>query len=418
MVRQVSTLLPRSVTDDFQGGYTALSTKGVASLLSDTLWRALTFPITYLLLFILITTALLQIRYVNKALQRFDSTQVIPTQFVLFTLSVIIGSAVLYRDFESATADRVGKFIGGCLLTFLGVYLITSGRARTGDLEGADGDDEENTIGMVDEEYEDEVSERQDGDSQSRRHSVANTLLGSKARPGTGSRRSSRQLSNISFSTQSVPRTPQRFSSHQSASRSNPMLSSEDDPESPLLANPWVSSQERLNSFDPRLTLQTSTSSPILPSEAQELDPSSAQAQAQKLLDHARFERPSTLSRNSLSRIIPGPLVSPLSASLSAIVADNLRKGIDTPTRRRRRFSSLRKSRSQRLLGDSSEALDNPTLESSPLKKVSTAEPMSPSRGEGRARSFSTTMADLFSRKGAKGKRSESGDETGEGSER
>lgn len=63
----------------------------------------------------------MQIRYVNRALQRFDSTQVIPIQFVLFTISVIIGSAVLYRDFESATGDRIGKFVGGCLLTFLGV---------------------------------------------------------------------------------------------------------------------------------------------------------------------------------------------------------------------------------------------------------------------------------------------------------
>ena len=402
----------------FLGGYTALSTKGIASLLSDTLWRALTYPITYLLIFVLVATALLQIRYVNKALQRFDSTQVIPTQFVLFTLSVIIGSAVLYRDFESATADRVGKFIGGCILTFLGVYLITSGRARTGDVDGIDGDDEENTIGMVDEEYEDEISERQNEESQSRRQSLANTLLGSKARPGTGSRRNSRQLSSISFSNHSVPRTPQRFASHQSSSMSNPLLDSENGPNSPLMENPWVSSQEHLNPFNPRENLQTTISSPILPSETQEPDPSSAQAQVQNLLNPSKSERPSTLSRNSLSRIIPGPLVSPLSASLTAIVADNLRKGIDTPTRRRRRFSALRKSRSQRLLGDSNEAPDNPALEPSPLKKVSTAEPLSPSRGEGRMRSFSSTMADLFTRKAGKGKRSESGDENGEGSER
>ena len=366
----------------------------------------------------LIATALLQIRYVNKALQRFDSTQVIPTQFVLFTLSVIIGSAVLYRDFESTTVDRVGKFVGGCLLTFLGVYLITSGRARTGDADGADGDDEENTIGMIDEEYEDQVSEIQDEESQSRRQSIADTLLGPKACPSTGSRRNSRHLSNISFSTQSAPRTPQRFASHQSSSMSNPLLDSEHDPDSPLMENPWVSSQERLNPFNPRLNLQTTTSSPILPSEPQESDPASAQAQVQKLLDLPKSERPSTLSRNSLSRIMPGPLVSPLSASLTAIVADNLRKGIDSPTRRRRRFSALKKTRSQRLLGDSSEALDNSAMEPSPLKKVSTAEPMSPSREEGRVRSFSTTMADLFMRKGGRGKRSDNGEETGEGSER
>ena len=110
------------------GGYTALSTKGVASLLSYTLLQTLTFPVTYLLLAILVFTAVMQIKYVNRALQRFEATQVIPTQFVLFTLSVILGSAVLYRDFERYPGDDAGKFIGGCALTFVGVWLITSGR--------------------------------------------------------------------------------------------------------------------------------------------------------------------------------------------------------------------------------------------------------------------------------------------------
>ncbi|KAM3469734.1 hypothetical protein MY5147_006862 [Beauveria neobassiana] len=96
----------------------------------------------------------MQIRYVNKALQRFDSTQVIPIQFVMFTLCVIIGSAVLYRDFEKTTPDRAAKFVGGCLLTFFGVFLITSGRQRKDEdedlLDDADGIDE--TIGLIDQE--------------------------------------------------------------------------------------------------------------------------------------------------------------------------------------------------------------------------------------------------------------------------
>ncbi|KAG5988065.1 hypothetical protein E4U43_004844 [Claviceps pusilla] len=112
------------------GGYTALATKGVSSMLSSTLWRAFTTPVTYILIFILLITAVMQIRYVNKALQRFDSTQVIPIQFVLFTLCVILGSAVLYRDFEKTTPTQAAYFVGGCLLTFFGVFLITSGRQQ------------------------------------------------------------------------------------------------------------------------------------------------------------------------------------------------------------------------------------------------------------------------------------------------
>ncbi len=110
------------------GGYTALSTKGISSLLAYTFYRIFTFPIAYALLFILITTAVLQIIYLNRALGRFSATLVIPIQFVLFTLSVITGSAILYRDFERATRDQMLKFFFGCVMTFSGVYLITSKR--------------------------------------------------------------------------------------------------------------------------------------------------------------------------------------------------------------------------------------------------------------------------------------------------
>ncbi|SLM39873.1 Magnesium transporter NIPA [Lasallia pustulata] len=205
------------------GGYTALSTKGVASLFSDTLWRALTFPITYLLIFILVATALLQIRYVNKALQRFNSTQVIPTQFVLFTISVIIGSAILYRDFESATVDRVGKFVGGCALTFLGVYLITSGRGRD-DGEEEDDDEEldgqQDAIDLVDEEArEDEVEGLQGDDAAARRKSMASSVFNPSATP-TRSRRSSRRASSQS----SRPEKARHSQSHSFSGPSMPAL--------------------------------------------------------------------------------------------------------------------------------------------------------------------------------------------------
>jgi hypothetical protein len=49
---------------------------------------------------------------------------VIPIQFVLFTLSAIIGSAVLYGDFKKATFHQLVTFVYGCIATFLGVFII------------------------------------------------------------------------------------------------------------------------------------------------------------------------------------------------------------------------------------------------------------------------------------------------------
>lgn len=310
------------------GGYTALSTKGVASLLSDTLWRALTFPITYLLVFILVVSALAQIRYVNRALQRFDSTQVIPVQFVLFTISVIIGSAVLYRDFQAADASRFGKFFGGCTLTFLGVYLITSGRAGK-DSEGDTDDleDEENTIGLVDEEiYQDEVDNNEEHPTR-RKSSVSFVLDGPN-----GSRRSSKQQINRRPSS---TKTPPRLLSHTSAASSQMSGT-----KSSILEEPWQSTGNVSASSRPRLS-DTAISSPLLPSEAQRTHPPATPNAP------STPNRPSGLSRRSMARLTPGPFVSPLSSSLSAVVADEIRRGQDSPSTRRRP-SGLRKSKSQR----------------------------------------------------------------------
>lgn len=132
-----------------------MSTKGLSSLLSaGNPFDIIRYWITYPLAIVLAGTAVIQITYLNRALQRFDSREVIPTQFVLFTLSgtyllaraadvllvtltylslllssAIIGSAVLYRDFENVDAHRLLNFFFGCLMTFAGVILLTRGGA-------------------------------------------------------------------------------------------------------------------------------------------------------------------------------------------------------------------------------------------------------------------------------------------------
>lgn len=98
------------------------------------------YPVSYVLFFVLVSTAIIQIKYLNKALQRFDATAVIPTQFVLFTVSAIIGSAVLYRDFDDVYAQQFARFVFGCIIEFLGVYLITANRRRDDTRNASDED--------------------------------------------------------------------------------------------------------------------------------------------------------------------------------------------------------------------------------------------------------------------------------------
>ncbi|CAO1632314.1 unnamed protein product [Sympodiomycopsis kandeliae] len=124
------------------GGFTVLSTKGISSMLSfgtskDDLLSALKSPLSYGLLFTLTSTALIQLTFLNRALQRFDARTVIPSQFVFFTISAISGSAVLFRDFERATTASFIGFVAGCMTTFAGVFVLT----RRGDGSQHDSED-------------------------------------------------------------------------------------------------------------------------------------------------------------------------------------------------------------------------------------------------------------------------------------
>ncbi|KIW75456.1 hypothetical protein Z517_10197 [Fonsecaea pedrosoi CBS 271.37] len=341
------------------GGYTVLSTKGVSSLLSVSLYKAFTYAIFYFLVLVLVGSALLQIRYLNRALQHYDSTQVIPTQFVLFTLSVIIGSAVLYRDFEHTTSEQAIKFVIGCLLTFFGVYLITSQRHEIGETEETSRDEEE-TIQLLDEEGGD-IDERtpltRDAPQPLRAQTDGYPVVSSseQAQPATA-----------------MPQTPRRFSDASSILPSISVTPAE--PAEDFVSNPWLSSTEQIDASQPPLTprisgayeestpfytpatsrpFQRSSSSPAeaeTPSKPSDSPrPPSPDRSVRPTLDD-NSPVPSFLargSRGSISRLIPvpGPLLPPLSNSLSALVADSLLKGEGAPHSVR---AALRRSRSGR----------------------------------------------------------------------
>ncbi|TRM68259.1 magnesium transporter NIPA-domain-containing protein [Schizophyllum amplum] len=123
------------------GGFTVLSTKAVSTLLTMEWINIFTHWITYVVIAVLILTGVGQIRYLNRALMRFDSKVVIPMQFVLFNLSAIVGSAILYGDFERAKFHQIVTFLYGCGATFLGVFIIAW--AGPGDGEGTEGEGED-----------------------------------------------------------------------------------------------------------------------------------------------------------------------------------------------------------------------------------------------------------------------------------
>jgi magnesium transporter len=434
------------------GGYTALSTKGVASLLSYTLFKALTFPITYLLVAILVFTAVMQIKYLNRALRRFNATEVIPTQFVLFTLSVIIGSAVLYRDFERTPRDDAIKFIGGCAFTFIGVWLITSARSRESDEEEGFEEDDEAIRLAQSEPYQDVVPS---STSSMRQHSIS-----SASRLPNGHESPYRQQSL----SEAIP-TPRRQPRHPSPPSTptpiiaTPIPSTPEEPpsipstyqeSSPLTENPWVhpddlqsKARQTMRKLLQPLTLiwphesseslpaplPESNSAPVLPFEAR-IHSSRPQTPRNQRDSHGQPATPVAphttddshrLSRSSFSTLVPGPLAGTLSTPLSAIVADSLRRGVDVssirPKRRRRiklpgipwNAQLRRRGNSETDVGHAATARDSllDLYAQSPSGRprirtegeVENGDEGAGDASRSRARSFSNALVDMFSRK-------------------
>ncbi|TFK92970.1 DUF803-domain-containing protein [Polyporus arcularius HHB13444] len=121
------------------GGFTVLSTKAVSTLLTLEWLEIFKEWITYPVIAVLVGTGIGQIRYLNRALMRFDSRIVVPTQFVMFNLSAIVGSALLYGDFEKATFHQLVTFLYGCGATFAGVFIIAW--APSGPEDNSESDD-------------------------------------------------------------------------------------------------------------------------------------------------------------------------------------------------------------------------------------------------------------------------------------
>lgn len=135
------------------GGFTVLSVKAFSSFLTQDFVECFKQWPTYPVLAVLAVTAVMQIIFLNKALRRFESRVVVPTQFVSFTISAITGSAILYRDFEDVQLGKVVAFFFGCALVFLGVVFLTSSKQTNTDQHPAN--DTSQSMSSLEEDFTD-----------------------------------------------------------------------------------------------------------------------------------------------------------------------------------------------------------------------------------------------------------------------
>ncbi|KAI9356664.1 magnesium transporter NIPA-domain-containing protein [Pilaira anomala] len=88
----------------------------------------------YVVLAIVIVTLIVEIVYLNKALNLFNTALVTPTYYVIFTTMTIVSSIVLYRGFDASPVDVIT-----CVLGFLnicsGVALLHNSKSQPSEIE-------------------------------------------------------------------------------------------------------------------------------------------------------------------------------------------------------------------------------------------------------------------------------------------
>ncbi|KAJ8672582.1 hypothetical protein QAD02_003841 [Eretmocerus hayati] len=110
------------------GSITVMSCKGLGVAVRETMNgnSQMGNKLTWSLLFILILCVMIQMNYLNKSLDLFNTSIVTPIYYVFFTMFVIIASAILFREWESmSNEDLIGCFCG-FLIVITAIFLLNA----------------------------------------------------------------------------------------------------------------------------------------------------------------------------------------------------------------------------------------------------------------------------------------------------
>ncbi|XP_052362549.1 NIPA-like protein 2 [Oncorhynchus keta] len=100
---------------------TVISVKAVSGMITESLKGdlQLTYPIFYVMVVVMVASCAFQIKW-----------DVVPINFVFFTASAITAGIVFYQEFQGLALLNILMFLFGCLLSFIGVFLIARDRPK------------------------------------------------------------------------------------------------------------------------------------------------------------------------------------------------------------------------------------------------------------------------------------------------
>ncbi|KAL5012417.1 hypothetical protein ScPMuIL_010968 [Solemya velum] len=108
------------------GSFTVMGCKGFGVAIKETAKGRNEFKnwLTWVLVLIILICILVQLNFLNKALDIFNTAVVTPIYYVFFTSSVILASSILYKEWNNMKAVDVIGDICGFFTIILGIFLL------------------------------------------------------------------------------------------------------------------------------------------------------------------------------------------------------------------------------------------------------------------------------------------------------
>ncbi|XP_075709323.1 NIPA-like protein 3 isoform X2 [Rhinoderma darwinii] len=115
------------------GSTTVVTVKALAGMIFVSIQGTmqLGYPIFYIMFVCMVATAIAQASFLSQASELYDSALIASVNYIMSTSLAISAGAVFYVDFRNEDVLHLCMFALGCLIAFLGVFLITRNRKKT-----------------------------------------------------------------------------------------------------------------------------------------------------------------------------------------------------------------------------------------------------------------------------------------------
>nr|XP_034975478.1 NIPA-like protein 3 isoform X2 [Zootoca vivipara] len=115
------------------GSMTVITVKAVAGMVVVSIRGNLQlgYPIFYIMVVCMVATASFQATFLTQATQLYDASQIASIGYILSTATAITAGATFYMDFIGEDILHICMFALGCLIAFLGVFLITRNKRKS-----------------------------------------------------------------------------------------------------------------------------------------------------------------------------------------------------------------------------------------------------------------------------------------------